>query len=588
MLKKLTSRIGSYKKDVIISMILMLLSVGMEVIIPYLMSYIIDYGISASNMNQVLRIGLFLLIASLASLAFGLLSSVYLANFSAGFAANIRGELFRSVSSFPFQSIDKFSGASLITRMTTDISGLQATAALFVRVCSRSPWLLIFSVIMAFSINSRLALVFVFVLPILAILITIIIKTAFPLFRKALKTLDKINNVMVENLKGIRVVKSFVREDFEIKKFAAVSKEIDENYTAAERIVAFFQPTMTLAIYICTILIAWFGANMIVVGYMSIGQLMSFIIYINQILFALIMISMLFIMMAMSRASAERILEVLEEKVAIKNPDHPIKDVPNGSIDFENLFFSYVEKDEKDKTSNDKYVLENINLHIKSGETIGILGGTGSSKTSLVQLIPRLYDATKGSVKVGGIDVKKLDMHNLRDTVSMVLQKNTLFTGSVLDNLRWGNMNATQAQLEEACKIAQAHDFVMSMSDGYNTMIEQGGANLSGGQRQRLCIARAILKNPRVIIFDDSTSAVDTTTEAKILAGLKQTMPDTTKIIISQRISSVKDLDRIVLMDDCKIIAVGNHDQLLETSHIYREIEESQLKKDSKNEKEGN
>ena len=571
MIKQLTSRVGKYKKDMIISMIFMLLSVALEVIIPYLMSYIIDYGIAVSDMNQVLRIGLILLVASLSSLAFGLLSSVFLANFSAGFAKNVRQDLFHSISSFPFQSIDKFSGASLITRLTTDISGLQSTFALLVRVCSRSPWILIFSLIMAFNINSQLAMVFVFVLPLLAFLIVLIIRRAFPLFRKALKTLDKINNVMVENLKGIRVVKSFVREDFEIKKFSDVSKEIEESYSAAEKIIAFFQPTMVLAIYIATILIAWFGANLIVVEEMTIGQLMSFIIYINQILFALIMISMLFITLAMTRASAERIVEVFEEEITIKNPEHPIKDVPNGSIVFENMFFAY---------SDSKFVLENINLNIKSGETIGILGGTGSSKTSLVQLIPRLYDVNQGSIKVGGIDVRKLDMHKLRDNVSMVLQKNTLFTGSVLDNLKWGNMKAKQEEIEEACKIAQAHDFVIAMSDGYNTMIEQGGANLSGGQRQRLCIARAILKKPKVIIFDDSTSAVDTTTEAKILSGLKQTMPETTKIIISQRISSVQDLDRIILMDDRKIIAIGNHEELLKTSEIYREIEQSQSKRD--------
>ena len=571
MVKHLISRVGQYKKDMVIAMILMLLSVALEVIIPYLMSYIIDDGIALNNMSEVLRLGLILLVASLASMAFGLLSSVFLANFSAGFAKNIRKDLFHTITHFPFQSIDKFSGGSLITRLTTDISGLQATFALLVRVCSRSPWMMIFSLIMAFTIHSRLALVLVVVLPFLALLIVLIIRTAFPLFRQALKTLDKVNNVMVENLKGIRVVKSFVREDFETHKFKKVSKEIEDNYSAAEKIVAFFQPSMTLSVYICTLLIAWFGAHLIVVDDLTIGQLMSFIIYINQILFALIMISMLFVTLAMTRASAERVAEIFDEDIAIKNPEHPIIDIPDGSITFEDMFFAYNEN---------KFVLEQINLHIQSGETIGILGGTGSSKTSLVQLIPRLYDVSRGSVKVGGIDVKQLDMHQLRDHVSMVLQKNTLFTGTVLDNLRWGNMNATQAEIEDACQIAQIHDFVKDMPDGYQTLIEQGGANLSGGQRQRLCIARAILKKPKVIIFDDSTSAVDTTTEAKILAGLKQTMPASTKLIISQRISSVKELDRIILMDDRQIVAIGNHQDLLATNPIYQEIEASQSKKE--------
>jgi len=580
MLAHFTSRIGHYKRPMIISMLLMLMSVALEVLIPYLMSYIIDYGIAAGNMSEVLRMGGFLLLASLSSLAFGLTSSVFLARFSAGFAKNVRGDLFKKISSFPFENIDRFSSGSLLTRLTTDIAGLQSASSLLVRVLSRSPWLMLFSVIMAFTINSQLALVFLVVLPFLAALIVLIIRKAFPLFRKALKTLDKINNVMGENLKAMRVVKSFVREDFEITKFKKVSAEIEQNYSHAESIIAFFQPSMVLSIYICTLLILWFGAHLIVGDSMSVGQLMSFIIYINQILFALIMISMLFITLAMTRASAERIAEVFDEQVVLTNPKNPIKDVPNGSVTFEDMFFAY---------SGDKHVLESINLHIASGETIGILGGTGSSKTSLVQLIPRLYDATGGTVKVGGIDVKKLDMYNLRDQVSVVLQKNSLFAGTIADNLRWGNKNATHEQIENACRIAQIHEHIAGLPEGYDTLVEQGGSNFSGGQRQRLCIARALLKNPQVIIFDDSTSAVDTTTEANIMAGIKTAMPHTTKIIISQRISSVKELDRIVLMDNRQIVAVGNHAELLATSPIYQEIEASQSKiDDTETEKGGN
>ena len=569
MLAHFTRRIGHYRTPMLVSMVLMLMSVALEVLIPYLMSYIIDHGIALGNLSEVFRIGGLLLLASLSSLAFGLASSVYLARFSAGFVGNIRSELFAKISSFPFENIDKFSSGSLITRLTTDISGLQAASSLLVRVLSRSPWLMLLSVLMAFNMNAQLAQVFLVVLPFLAVLIVLIIRKAFPLFRKALQTLDKINTVMMENLKAIRVVKSFVREDFEIKKFHHVSTEIEQNYRHAEGIIAFFQPSMMLSIYVCTLLILWFGANLIVADQMSVGQLMSFIIYINQILFALIMISMLFITLAMTRASAERIVEVFDEQVVLTNPEHPIATIPDGSITFKDLSFAY---------AGDKHVLENINLHISSGETIGILGGTGSSKTSLVQLIPRLYDATQGTVSVGGIDVKQLDMANLRDQVSMVLQKNSLFAGSIAENLRWGNKAATQEQLETACRIAQIHDHIASLPEGYDTHVEQGGSNFSGGQRQRLCIARALLKNPQIIIFDDSTSAVDTTTEANIMAGIKASLPHTTKIIISQRIASVRELDRIVLMDNHQILAVGSHAELLANNPIYQEIEASQAK----------
>ena len=571
MIKNFTKRIREYKKDIFLSVGLMVMAVVIEVTIPYIMSQMIDYGIATGDIDAIFRIGGLLVGVSLTSLALGLLSSRYLAVASTGFVKNVRQDLYHHVTNFPFQSIDKFSTASLITRLTTDISSLQGAFSLTIRVCSRSPLIMLFALIMAFRINSRLALVFIFVLPFLGILIALIIRKAFPLFRLALKTYDNLNQVVNENLKGIRVVKSFVREDYEIKKFEDVSTDIFTKFTSAEKIVAFFQPSMQLATYACMVLISWFGAQLIVAETMSVGQLMSFIIYISQILMALIMMSMLFISLAMSRASAERIQEVFDEKLILQNPDNPIMEIPNANITFENVSFGY---------SAGKNVLENVSLTIKEGQTVGILGGTGSSKTSLVQLIPRLYDVTEGAVKIGGIDVRNLNLPTLREQVSMVLQKNTLFTGTVTDNLRWGDKSATQEQLITACKMAQIHDFIESLPGGYNTEVEQGGANFSGGQRQRLCIARAILKRPRVFIFDDSTSAVDTNTEAQIMNAIKENLPGATKIIISQRISSVKDLDTIVLMDDRKIAGIGSHSHLMETSEIYREIYSSQNKEE--------
>ncbi|MCL1935563.1 MAG: ABC transporter ATP-binding protein/permease [Defluviitaleaceae bacterium] len=571
MLQNFLKRIRKYKKDVIIAIIFTTTGVVLESIIPYLMSIIIDRGIAVENMNVILGTGGLLVLATLTSLTFGIIASKFLARSSAGFANNIREDLYNHISYFSFQNIDKFNTSSLITRLTTDISSLQQVFGLAVRVSSRSPFLMLFSLFMAFAINARLALVFVFVLPILGLIIFFIIKKAFPLFKIALKTYDDLNNVVSENLKGIRVVKSFVREDFEVQKFKKVSSNIYDTFSGAEKVVAFFQPATQLAIYICMVLIAWFGARLIIVEDLTVGELMGFILYINQILFSLVMISMLFINLAMSRASGERIAEVLDEKIVLKNPDNPVIEIENYDIEFKNVFFGY---------SENKFVLENINLNIKSGSTIGILGGTGSSKTSLVQLIPRLYDVSLGSVALGGIDVKDLDMGKLRENCVIVLQKNTLFAGTIIENLKWGDLNATKEDMENACKIAKAHDFIMSMPNGYDTLIDQGGANLSGGQRQRICIARAILKNPKIIIFDDSTSAVDTTTEREILKGLKENLVNTTKIIISQRISSVKELDTIILLNDRKIIGMGTHDTLLETNEIYREIEKSQTRED--------
>ncbi|MCL1996014.1 MAG: ABC transporter ATP-binding protein/permease [Defluviitaleaceae bacterium] len=573
MIKRLAGCVRQYKKDIIISVCTMVMAAVLEVLIPYLMANIIDYGITPGDMNATLSVGGMLVGASLLSLCLGLVSARFLASASAGFIKNVRKDLYYHITNFPFQSIDKFSTASLITRLTTDISSIHGAFSLMVRVCSRSPLIMLFSLFMAFRINSQLALIFLFVLPLLGILIYIIIRIAFPLFRKALKTYDQLNSAIGENLKGIRVVKSFVREDFETEKLKKVSKNMQDTFTKAEKIVAFFNPTMQFAIYLCTILLAWFGAHHIVIHGMSIGQLMSLIIYINHILFALIMISMLFINLAMSRASAERIVEVFDEEIVLKNPDNPITEIPNGDITFENVGFGY---------SPGKLVLEDINLHIKSGQTIGVLGGTGSSKTSLVQLIPRLYDTVQGAIKVGGIDVRQLDMATLRNHVSMVLQKNTLFTGTVSANLKWGNTSATQEELEQVCKMAMAHDFVMGLEDKYETYIDQGGVNLSGGQRQRLCIARALLKRPKIIIFDDSTSAVDTSTEGEILKSIKETLPTTTKIIISQRISTVQNLDTILLMHNRKIIASGTHQELLATNEIYQEIYNSQSKEEDR------
>lgn len=571
MLKHFIRRIREYKKDVILASSFMVLAVVLEAIIPYLMSIIIDSGIAINDMGAVLNIGGMLILASLMSLFLGLLSSKYLAIASAGFAKNVRKDIYHHVTTFPFQSIDKFSTESLITRLTTDISSIQSAFSLSLRVCSRSPLLMLFSLFMAFTINPRLSLVFIFVLPFLAILIAIVIRIAFPLFRIALKTYDSQNQVVSENLKGIRVVKSFVREDYEVEKFKRVSSKMFETFSVAEKIVAFFNPAMNLAIYLCMILIAWFGAHLVIVQDMTVGQLMSFIIYINQILFALIMMSMMFITIVMSRASAERIVEVFEEEIVLQNPKNGVTIIPDGNIKFENVSFGY---------SEGKYVLQNLNLTIKEGETIGILGGTGSSKTSLVQLIPRLYDVVEGSVKVGGIDVRNIDLVTLRNHISMVLQKNTLFKGTIASNLKWGNPNATKEQMDEACKMTKVYDFIMDLKDGYESKVNQGGMNFSGGQRQRLCIARAILKKPKVFIFDDSTSSVDTSTEREIMETIKQNLPKSTKIIISQRIYSVKDLDTIILMDERKIVAIGDHNSLLKTSEIYNEIYKTQSKEE--------
>ncbi|MCL1924903.1 MAG: ABC transporter ATP-binding protein/permease [Defluviitaleaceae bacterium] len=605
MLKNFLPRIREYKKDLILSALFSVIGVVFEAIIPFVVSLLVEYGIEAYSMPNILRIGSILVLISLTSLIFGFINARTLASASAGFAKNIRKDMYYHINNFSFKNLDNLTTAGLVTRLTTDVASVQNVFQMAVRIVFRSPFLLIFSLIMAFSINATLALVFLLVLPVLGVLMFFIIKKAFPLFKIALKKYDELNQVVSENLKGIRVVKSFVREDFEVKKFKVVSGDIQSSFSRAEKIVVFFQPSMQFAINVCILLIAWFGAQFVVLESMTIGQLMAFILYINQILFSLIMLSMLFIQLAMARANAERIVEVFEEKIDLLNspnarkninlissqvtsedennsvPFNKVSNIENNkpsleqsqvAVAFENVYFGY---------SKGKYALKNINLTINQGEFVGILGGTGSSKTSLISLIPRLYDVDQGSVKAFGIDVRELDMGYLRDQVSVVLQKNTLFSGTVKENMLWGNKNATAEEIEHACKIAQAHSFVSKMKDGYDTVLEQGGANLSGGQRQRLCIARALLKNPKIIIFDDSTSAVDTATEAEILKGLKENLKGTTVIIISQRISSVQKSDKIVLMDNKEIVGQGSHEYLLNTNEIYKEIYKSQSKEDA-------
>ena len=575
MLKHFLKRIREYKKDLILSAIFSVIGVTFESIIPFFVSLLVEYGIEAYSMPDILRFGGILILISLTSLIFGFINAKTLASASAGFAKNTRKDMYYHINNFSFNNLDNLTTASLVTRLTTDVTAVQNVFQMSVRIVFRSPFLLLFSLIMAFSINATLALVFLVVLPILGILMFIIIKKAFPLFKSALEKYDTLNQVVAENLKGVRVVKSFVREDYEVKKFGAVSEDIKDAFSRAEKIVVFFQPSMQLAINICILLIAWFGAQFVVLETMTIGQLMAFILYINQILFSLIMLSMLFIQLAMTRANAERIIEVFEEKIDLKNTENPKKQDLEGTVTFEDVVFGY---------SQGKHALKNINLTINKGETIGILGGTGSSKTSLVQLIPRLYDVVSGSVKVGGIDVRELEIGHLRDEVSVVLQKNTLFSGTVRENMLWGNKEASDKEIEEALDIARASSFVSKMKDGYDTMLEQGGANLSGGQRQRLCIARALLKKPKIIIFDDSTSAVDTSTETEILKGLKESLKDTTVIIISQRISSVQNADKIVVMDNKEIVGEGSHDVLLKSNEIYKEIYKSQSKEDANKE----
>ena len=571
MIKRLSQCIREYKKDAILSPLYVLVESLLDVAIPFVMAGLIDKGIEAGNMSMILRYGAILVGFALVALTFGALSGRSCARATAGFARNLRHDMFHHLQVYSFSNIDKFSSAGLVTRLTTDVSNVQNAFMMIIRTLIRCPAMLIFAMVMSFRINHDISLIFLAVIPILGVGLYLIIKHVHPVFERVFKTYDRLNGVVQENLSGIRVVKNFVREDHEIEKFDNISGTIYKDFSLAERILALNSPLMQGCVYACMILVSWLGAKQIVIGNMSTGNLMSFFTYIMQILSSLMMLSMVFVMITMSRASAERIVEVLDEESDITNCDNPVYEVKDGSVEFTDVSFSYAKRP-------DKTVLDDIDLIIPSGQTVGIIGGTGSSKSSLVQLIPRLYDVTGGCVKVGGVDVRNYDLQTLRHNVAMVLQKNTLFSGTIKENLRWGNPDATDEELVHACRLAQADDFIRTFPDGYDTYIEQGGTNVSGGQKQRLCIARAILRKPKILILDDSTSAVDTKTDALIRQAFREEIPNTTKIIIAQRISSVMDADQIVVMDNGRINACGTHEELLANNEIYREVYESQQK----------
>ena len=577
MIKKLARYINGYKKESILTPIFVMLEVIMEVLIPFLMADLIDKGIDGGNIPLIIKLGVALLIGAFISLFFGALAGKTAATASAGFAKNLRKGMFYNIQDFSFSNVDKFSNSSLITRLTTDVTNVQMSYQMIIRNAARSPLMLIFALTAAFGISSKLSLIFLTMIPVLGIGLYLIIKNAFPIFERVFKSYDNLNRIVQENLSGIRVVKSFIREEHEIDKFSKTSEEISNDFIKAEKLLAFNMPLMQFSVYSCMLLLSWFGARAVVASGnnpalgLSTGQLMSLITYTMQILMSLMMLSMVLVMITISKASARRIVEVLDEQADIKNPSSPVYEVENGDIEFENVNFKYSD-------SADKLCLENINIKIKSGETIGIIGGTGSSKTTLVQLIPRLYDVSSGAVKVAGIDVRNYDIKSLRKSVSMVLQKNVLFSGTIKENLKWGNPDATDEEIKEACSIAQADGFIENFPDKYETYIEQGGTNVSGGQKQRICIARALLSNPKVLILDDSTSAVDTKTDSHIRKELLSSMPNTTKIIIGQRISSISEADKILVMDDGKIVDYGTHEELIKSSSIYREVYESQSK----------
>ncbi len=570
MIRTLLRNVRQYKRDTILTPIFTGLEVFMEILIPFVAASIIDKGIEGGDMDQVIKYGLIMVVLALVSLATGILAGKYAATASTGFAANLRETMYEKIQTFSFSNIDRFSTAGLITRMTTDVTNLQNAFQMVLRVAVRAPLMLVCSVIMSFVINVKISIVFVIVLFFLAAVLLLIMRTTMPIFDKVFSFYDELNASVQENVTGIRVVKAFVREDYENSKFTAAATKLASMFIKAEGILAFNGPVMMLSIYGCMIALSWLGAHYIVIGTLTTGNLTSLFSYIMSMLFSLMMLSMIFVMLTISMASARRIAEVLDEEPDMKDTDEPLMTVKDGSIDFDHVSFSYTKGSGED-------TLHDIDIHIASGETIGIIGGTGCGKTSLVSLISRLYDATDGTVRVGGVDVREIDMETLRDKVSVVLQKNVLFSGTILDNLRWGNENATKEECIRACEMACASEFIDHMPDGYDTWIEQGGTNVSGGQKQRLCIARALLKNPKILILDDSTSAVDTATDAKIRRSFAEELPEMTKLIISQRISSIQDADRIIVMEDGRVDGFDTHENLLKNNEIYREINEAQM-----------
>lgn len=580
-IRVLKKSIREYKRDSILTPILVAFEALVECIIPLMVANLVNKMQNGCDLSVILKYGVILIIMACFSLLFGALAGITAANASAGFGKNLRKDLFMAVQNFSFENIDRFSASSLVTRMTTDVTNVQMAYMMIIRTVVRAPLMLIFSFVMGFIMGGPLAFIFLFTIPVLGIGLGLVIKKTMPLFRKVFKKYDNLNNSVQENINGIRVVKSFVREDFEMKKFNEAAEDVCADFTKAEKILALNNPMMQFCLYVVMIFVLTFGSYLVVNfggAIIQVGQLSSLLTYSFQILMSLMMLSMIFVMVTISIESCERIVAVLEEKRTISNPENPIYEVNDGSIDFNNVSFKYSKR-------ADRYALENINLHIKSGQTIGILGGTGSSKTSLVNLISRLYDVTEGEVKVGGVNVKDYDLVTLRDAVSVVLQKNVLFSGSIKENLRWGNKDATDEEIEEACHLACADEFIEQFPDKYDTHIEQGGTNVSGGQKQRLCIARALLKKPKILILDDSTSAVDTKTDAIIRAGFKKFIPETTKIIIAQRVSSVQDADQIIIMNNGSIEAIGTYDELLASNPIYQEVYYSQNKGGEQDEK---
>ena len=572
MIKRLLKSVREFKKDALLTPFFVVLEVVMEVIIPMVMALLIDKGIDGQDMAAIWKYGIILVACAMLALVFGAAAGTFAARASTGFARNLRHDMYYNVQNFSFSNIDKFSTGSIVTRLTTDVTNVQNAFQMCTRIAVRCPVMLVFALFMAMKINSRMALVFLAVQPILAIGMGILMKVVGPVFERAFNIYDRMNTVVQENVRGIRVVKTYVREDHETEKFEGVSGMLYRTFSKAQKTMAGVMPLMQFCMYACMLLISWFGARLIVGGSMSTGELTSMFSYAMQILMSLMMVAMVFVMITMAKASAERVAEILDEQPDLHNPANPIHEVKDGAIEFDDVSFSY-------KGDERKLALKNVSLHIKAGQTVGILGGTGSAKSTLVQLIPRLYDTTHGTVKVGGVDVRDYDIEALRDQVAMVLQKNVLFSGTIKENLRWGDENASDEELERVCRLAQADEFIQQMPDKYDTHIEQGGSNVSGGQKQRLCIARALLKKPKILILDDSTSAVDTKTDALIRKAFSEEIPDTTKIIIAQRVSSVQDADQIVILDGGTVQAVGTHDELLAANTIYQEIYNQQNRK---------